>query len=189
MSHLKKKIEKAFLFFGIPGKFGFLFFICGKICKLGNFASGMRHHWLLVGVVANTYALDLGPSGVFKSPWFGHSKILESKLQKTQKSKKSKNVSSNEGVVLEAWRPCLRHDDHAKSMLTISKAMRPCQRHRDRNKGIVSSEVSMLDKKVNRQRDRQPDRYRVTDRQTDRQIIVKRYTYEKFVSFEGSGHL
>ena len=47
----------------------------------------------------------------------------------------------------------------------------------------------MLDKKVNRHRDRQPDRYRVTDRQTDRQIIVKRYTYEKFVSFEGSGHL
>ena len=45
----------------------------------------------------------------------------------------------------------------------------------------------MLDKKVNRQRDRQPDRYRVTDRQTDRQIIVKRYIYEKFVSFEGSG--
>ena len=74
-------------------------------------------------------------------------------------------------------------------MMTISKAWRPCQRHRDRNKGIVSSEVSMLDKKVNRQRDRQPDRYRVTDRQTDRQIIVKRYTYKKFVSFEGSGHL
>ena len=73
--------------------------------------------------------------------------------------------------------------------MTISKAWRPCQRHRDRNKGIVSSEVSMLDKKVNRHRDRQPDRYRVTDRQTDRQIIVKRYTYEKFVSFEGSGHL
>ena len=58
----RKKIIKAFQFLGIPEKFGFPFFIWGVFRKLVHYSGVTGQRPPLVGDVANTYLLHLGPS-------------------------------------------------------------------------------------------------------------------------------
>ena len=79
----------------------------------------MSTHPPLIGEVANTYLLQLGPSGVFTGNWLGHSKILKSKLHKMAKTR---HRAFGIVTVPLAWSPCVWHGNCAFGMVTAPLA-------------------------------------------------------------------
>ena len=142
---------------GIPDKFGFPFFICGEIQKLGDFEGRIGQRPPLIREV---FILD--HQEYSRITGLALAKFQIQGCEKQLKMPKMRAVQMSSAVGLEtmpkAWRPCWRHGDHAKGMRTrpkswrpywghgdhakgmgtMAKTWRPCQRHGDHAKGMVT---------------------------------------------------